>query len=64
MRDPGYEDERFHPLKLPESDLSNPNILEIMSGTRPESVNKPSSCLKPYENEEIFGMLGRGCKVS
>lgn len=30
-----------------------------MSGPRGETVNKPSSLLKQYENDEIFSMLGR-----
>lgn len=36
---------------------------EIMSGPKPDIVNKPSSCLKQYENDEIFSMIGRRCTV-
>lgn len=32
-----------------------------MSGPKSEGVNRPSSLLKQYENDEIFSMLGRRC---
>lgn len=35
-----------------------------MSGPKSEGVNRPSSLLKQYENDEIFSMLGRRCVVS
>lgn len=34
-----------------------------MSG-KADGINRPSSLLKQSENEEIFKMVGRGCKVS
>lgn len=35
-----------------------------MSGPKSDSFNRPSSCLKQYENDEIFSMIGRRCTVS
>lgn len=35
-----------------------------MSGPKPDSINRPSRCLKPYENDEIFHLIGRRCVVS
>lgn len=35
-----------------------------MSGPKSDSFNRPSSCLKQYENDEIFSMIDRRCTVS
>lgn len=35
-----------------------------MSGPKSDSFSRPSSCLKQYENDEIFSMIGRRCTVS
>ena len=35
-----------------------------MSGPKSDIFNRPSSCLKQYENDEIFSMIGRRCTVS
>lgn len=32
-----------------------------MSGPKSDIFNRPSSCLKQYENDEIFSMIGRRC---
>ncbi|KAK2564995.1 Actin nucleation-promoting factor WAS, partial [Acropora cervicornis] len=32
-----------------------------MSGPKPDSINRPSRCLKPLENDEIFHLIGRRC---
>lgn len=32
-----------------------------MSGPKADGFNRPSSCLRPYENDEIFKMIGRRC---
>ncbi|XP_067022099.1 actin nucleation-promoting factor WASL-like isoform X1 [Acropora muricata] len=32
-----------------------------MSGPKPDSINRPSRCLKSFENDEIFHLIGRRC---